>query len=251
MLRPSPVDLQRELRRMADSEAIVGAPLFLREIVVSSYSLGYRLATLEASLLLESPPISTEQLLHLDRRKEGFVATSLEALRADLPAACLFVHENTMGELGVRTLLRRYDVGGADAAAAGWNGDRYLVARCADELALLWLVRWDSDADAGEFARAYESVSSRIAADSGSTSGLTMQVHGREIVVASRPLLGMSDGARKARRAPVVNVVDAVRFYGLGAPAVDQASATVRQAGDDLLSFQPRPRRRSSISARR
>ena len=34
----------------------------------------------------------------------------------------------------------------------GWNGDRYLAARCGGRRELLWLTVWDSEADAAEFA---------------------------------------------------------------------------------------------------
>jgi hypothetical protein len=65
----------------------------------------------------------------------------------------------TMGEAMVDIWLTELgaDDGTAAAAAAGWGGDRLVVATGPDEAWVLgWRIAWDSAADADEFVVAYE-----------------------------------------------------------------------------------------------
>jgi hypothetical protein len=51
------------------------------------------------------------------------------------------------------------------ALAAGWDGDRYAVLERDDDLLLLLATTWDSEADAEEFAAAYDVLLDRKYAD--------------------------------------------------------------------------------------
>ncbi len=65
---------------------------------------------------------------------------------------------NTLGQLGVTALLKRYlPVPRAGEAAEGWGGDRYSVVGTTDGKHTLWIwvTDWDSAEDAGEFYAAY------------------------------------------------------------------------------------------------
>jgi hypothetical protein len=63
--------------------------------------------------------------------------------------------EDTMGELHLR-VLAGLALAPDDAArvAAGWGGDRLRAFARGDDLLLVWLIAWDSDGDAAEFAEA-------------------------------------------------------------------------------------------------
>jgi hypothetical protein len=98
------------------------------------------------------PPRSTEQVLHPEKY---FGAERDEPERIELPALDGALEgdwkelgRNVLGELQLSVLFDR-------GAAAGWDGDRYVVLEdAAGRVALAWLTAWDSTDDAGEFARA-------------------------------------------------------------------------------------------------
>jgi len=110
-------------------------------------------------------PESTEQLLHPEkfakREKPVYVpAPPIDALGPGFSA----VFNDVMGEQGTRIAFEDYahrDL--AVAAAAGWGGDRLVVARRERpeapghvEYALAWRLRFDMPADAREAARVLE-----------------------------------------------------------------------------------------------
>jgi hypothetical protein len=98
-----------------------------------------------------APPRSTEEILHPERYLSGgdpprrlSLAEVEQELRLD-DAGLELVYQDTLGELGVRSLV------GA-RAAAGWGGDRAgLWVRRRDEARLVvWVTVWDSPAEALE-----------------------------------------------------------------------------------------------------
>jgi hypothetical protein len=102
-------------------------------------------------------PFSTEQLLHLDKYdvREPPVAVP----EPPQPAAGWSKQDaDVLGEQGLRIVLEQWasDNDEAAQAAAGWGGDRYLVAQREGaqgrEQAVAWHVRFDSDAEAREAA---------------------------------------------------------------------------------------------------
>jgi hypothetical protein len=163
------------------SRALAQAPALIRLTLVLPYTAGYRLAYAEWRDLLEAPPASTEQLLHPERRREAFLAFDLAPLREALPEGCAAVFENGAGELGLSVLLR--DLGGAPDPAAweGWDGDRYLAARCGGERAFAWITAWDSEADAREFEAAYAGIAAAAAARAGLAAPASLRRLGREV----------------------------------------------------------------------
>jgi hypothetical protein len=94
-------------------------------------------------------PASTEQILHPARYFAADAPTPVRIrARAVLGAGWARAAAGTWGELQTRELL-----GGADAAAAGWGGDRYELWRSpagGDALIMRW--RWDTRRDEREFA---------------------------------------------------------------------------------------------------
>jgi hypothetical protein len=105
------------------------------------------------------PPLSTEQILHPERYLGESPDWPTRAL-LDRPETWLgdgwrVAGSETMGELGVALLLSESAPGvAAEAAAAGWDGDRLVVWRDGTRGAAAWVSTWDTEADAVEFAEA-------------------------------------------------------------------------------------------------
>ena len=110
-------------------------------------------------------PQSTEQLLHPEKlaTREPPIhvpAPSVDALGPDFKP----VFDDVMGEQGLRIAFEDYahrDL--AAPAAAGWGGDRLMVARREHpttpglaEYAIAWRIRFDTPADAKEAAKVFE-----------------------------------------------------------------------------------------------
>lgn len=100
---------------------------------------------------------TTEQVLHPDQF--GTDRTRLPApLRFDRqpPDPWSDVVQDGLGEFDIRLFLREFlrvrDT--ADRAAAGWDGDRYRLLDGPSGESLVWVSRWDTPADAAEFADA-------------------------------------------------------------------------------------------------
>jgi hypothetical protein len=155
------------------------APAYLRESLTFPYAEGYRFCVeigaadrsfraIDAAL--RAPPRSSEQILH-PAKFDGPERDDPERIAfPDLAAALgggARLTSNVLGEFGFRLLfadgdaptstrtearVRRKD---AERAAAGWDGDRYVVyARDGAEDALVLASTWDADADAAEAAAA-------------------------------------------------------------------------------------------------
>jgi hypothetical protein len=103
--------------------------------------------------LYESPPATTEQILHPEKYLAGELAVPVRAPEA--PPGWQTLRSGHVGELLVRAMLdvcneRRDSL----RAAMGWGGDAFTVVRQGEQGALLLVTAWDSEADAQEFERA-------------------------------------------------------------------------------------------------
>jgi len=111
--------------------------------------------------LYGNPPVSTEQILHPDAYPgDRPVPVALpNELAARMGAGWTTEQRDTLGELQLRVWL---EAGGgpawkptADAAAAGWGGDRVELLRApGGAWALVLKTVWDGAADAHEFTAA-------------------------------------------------------------------------------------------------
>ena len=112
--------------------------------------------------LYAAPPLSSEQLLHPEKFFEALdppTAIELPDLAASLGPEWSEIENDTLGELMVRVLLRRFlPEDDARRAAAGWDGDRFVAFRRGDEVAFLWVSVWDSSDDAEEFVDGFSEV---------------------------------------------------------------------------------------------
>jgi hypothetical protein len=108
--------------------------------------------------LFRHPPASTEQALH----PEKFLARQDPPIRIEAPAKLPPVLDggkllttDVLGELGWRIYFRTSRRPEADAAAAGWGGDRFWTWQIGGQPVVLTATRWDSDAEARQFFEVY------------------------------------------------------------------------------------------------
>jgi hypothetical protein len=104
------------------------------------------------------PPNSTEQILHVDAYfgREEPLDVELPDLRNALGAGWERTLEDTFGELQVQVFLQGVaPIDDANAAAAGWGGDRLETWEGpGDQWVAAWHTAWDSPDDAREFVTA-------------------------------------------------------------------------------------------------
>lgn len=217
---PEPEQLRREVEGGDPGAALERAPALLRFTLLVPYVEGYRLAYAEGRGLMDTPPASTEQALHPERRREPFLAIDLAPLHGALPRSCRVLAENGMGELGVSVLLR--DLGGdvAPEAWQGWHGDRYLAARCGDRRAFVWISHWDSEADAVEFETAYTGIAAAVAERAGLAAAPRVERRGAEVHVWTAELASLADLLESTPRRAEVASLDGLREHFAAGPRV-------------------------------
>jgi hypothetical protein len=160
-------------------EASESIPSFIMESMLGVYmkGMGFVFAIQEQGwsevekLYTEYPPQSTEQILHPEkwRAREGASDFEFPAL-AKVPALQDWEQLDTdvIGEFRWRVIFKEQGLRSeAETAAAGWDGDRYVIFKRKDSDATLMLLStsWDSAAQAEEFASAYGRLLARKYAD--------------------------------------------------------------------------------------
>jgi hypothetical protein len=94
-------------------------------------------------------PVSTEQILHPDRYREGDPPVSLAFVAGTDP-----IYQDGLGEFETRVLLT--ELSGSEsvgvAGALGWAGDRYAVLPAGKDHLLVWWTLWDSERAGERFA---------------------------------------------------------------------------------------------------
>jgi hypothetical protein len=102
----------------------------------------------------QSPPLSTEQVLHPEKyKKNPDPPTSVSLGTLDPGPGWKEVTRNVVGEMQMGVLLKGFQ---GKEAAAGWDGDQFAAFE-GDQgrLGLVWFSTWDSENDAKEFAKSY------------------------------------------------------------------------------------------------
>jgi hypothetical protein len=110
------------------------------------------------------PPASTEQVLHPEkyRDREAPQRIADPGLAARMGDGWRSVESSTVGEAMLAIWLEELGAAAADAdaAAAGWGGDRLSVARGPNgQWAMAWHIAWDAAAEVEDFDAAYAQVS--------------------------------------------------------------------------------------------
>jgi PKD repeat protein len=149
-----------------DGSAFEAAPQILQEQFLFPYTSG---ADFVAALWQEGgwdavnqaysdPPQSTEQILHPEKyfNRDEPQAVSMPDLASALGTGWTQLDSDIMGELGMKVYLEAFVDTEEAAAAAGWDGDRYVFLKDAEGKRVLALSSvWDSVWDASEFFNTY------------------------------------------------------------------------------------------------
>lgn len=160
---------------LGQSQALEQAPAWMQQSLLFPYlgGLGFIAAMRHQGAwdrlnqVYALPPESTEQILHPERYLEGDAPT-LVTLDADAVAAALDdggapwepSYDNVLGEFQLGLWLKHHlgDAGAvgkrAEAAAAGWDGDRLYAFERDGQVAVVLLSVWDSPEEAREFGDA-------------------------------------------------------------------------------------------------
>ena len=143
--------------------AMRDAPIWVREGMLAPYMYGARFmnrwmaSPLGDSLAFSrAMPVSTEQLLHFDRMRQGDEPVDLR-FTADSTGV---LAEDNLGELELHMLLAQLTGRRAlpeQPFPLGWGGDRYRLYRTDDGPALIWYVVWDEAVDRDRFHAAIAS----------------------------------------------------------------------------------------------
>ena len=219
--------VRQMIREMQGSMPVfASAPMILQETLIFPYLTGAEfMRRFKQDAKGQSPftrmPTSTEQLLHPDRYFDARDEPTAVVLPAPLVGTAAY--QNNLGEFETRILLFEYlkDQGSAVRAAAGWDGDRYMLIQTPRGDAIAWVTLWDTSVDAAEFfdlldvSMIKRHGSIRPGAASGTTR--TYGANGRRI------LLSISDiGGR-----PVVLYADAPA--GVSPRLLDLSKVTLRE----------------------
>jgi hypothetical protein len=143
---------------------------------------------------LRAPPATTEQLLHPDK----FAAREPAVAVAELPLAALgpgfrAVIDDVNGEQGLRIMLEQWAPRArAEEAAAGWGGDRYVVARREDgegkhAVAVGMRMVFDTPKDAGELAAVLTARFGASCRERPALGPLTFRWQGKEVALVAGP----------------------------------------------------------------
>jgi hypothetical protein len=153
--------VREEIRnRQGEMPVFATAPMVIQESLLFPYLSGAefvrRVKEKRGSVdLFRDIPRSTEQILH----PQLFLATTPDEPTTPVlpaPRGATKVYDNDMGEFGTRLVVFDYlrDPQTAQRAAAGWDGDRFMVVENGAERGFVWAIVWDSQIEAAEFSDA-------------------------------------------------------------------------------------------------
>jgi hypothetical protein len=143
---------------------------------------------------MRDPPRTTEQLLHPEKYASREPAIDVPALPVGaLGPGFRAVLADVVGEQGLLLMLEEW-TGHATAAkaAAGWGGDRYVIARRDDApdrhaIAVGWRIVMDTERDAGELATVLKDRLGTKCRERAAVGPLAWKKSGREVVIAAGP----------------------------------------------------------------
>lgn len=182
-------------------------------------------------------PETTEQLLHQDKYEAREPAIRVDpptfaALGAGFTAAI----DDVMGEQGLRLMFEEWTYGAtATEAAAGWGGDRYVVAR-RDEggqraVAIGWRTVLDTPKDAAEMAAILKQRFGGACRERKALGPIAWRRRGNDVVVAAGPFVREAHGTKGAGAcATATRWVDEMLKQAPKAPAKQASKAPAKRA---------------------
>jgi hypothetical protein len=203
----TPADLVQILVDASDpvaTAALNRAPAILRETTLFPYQAGLTFVMgliagggyTAVDAAFADPPDSTEQILHPEKytaREKPISISPSATLASRLGSGWHAAAQDTLGELNLRIWLGQGGVATANAAAAGWGGDRLvLLEGPAGQDVVVVETAWDSTADATEFAAA------------AGTAMTDLGLHGTVVHTAGSTRVSFVVGAAGAPLAPVL-----------------------------------------------
>jgi hypothetical protein len=190
--------IREEIRnRQSEMPVFATAPMVIQESLLFPYLSGAefvrRVKEKKGNTnLFTDIPRSTEQVLH---PALFLSATPDEPTTVTLPKprGATSVYENDMGEFGTRLTLYHFlnDPQTAARAAAGWDGDRFMVVEGSGGRGIVWALVWDSPIEAAEFSDAMSRVVRRrtsAAERSVPGGGATFATKGRTVSILPRSI---------------------------------------------------------------
>jgi hypothetical protein len=153
---------------------------------------------------LRTPPASTEQILHADKfaSHEPPIPVAVPTFAA-LGPGYRAVLDDVTGEQGLRLMLEEWTgEEPAERGAAGWGGDRYVVAQRDDAgaraVAVAWHVVMDTDADAAELADIFARRFGQKCRERPKLGPLAWRRRGRDLAFAAGPYVRRGREAKAA-----------------------------------------------------
>ncbi len=202
------------------SDVSAATPHVLQASLSAPYSDGFAFVQRERTTggwpavdaALRRPPLSTEQLLHADKyaSREPPLAVAVPTFAA-LGPGFVAALDDVNGEQGLRLMLEEWASGAvAERAAAGWGGDRYLVARRdgasgngAHTIAVVFHTVMDTPRDAEELAQVLDKRFGKACRERPLLGPLAWKRRGRDVVVAAGPYERQGTVTRAAGKCPV------------------------------------------------
>ncbi len=174
------------------------APPLIREQTLFPYTYGYRFAYHEGRLGLESPPASTEQIIHPEsQRRRDFQAINLAEFARSIEAeGCRVLDQDTMGELTLSLWLRTLDSTVPQDVWDGWDGDRWIAADCKTEREIAWVTSWDTEKDASEFEKAIIELAPTLQMRA-NLQTISTDRQGTEVIVTSKGLASTASNLKR------------------------------------------------------
>jgi hypothetical protein len=154
--------------RAASGPPFDQAPLIIREALLFPYEEGaafvqalYQRGGFKAiDEALREPPRTTEQIIHPEKYQLGELPrpAPLPDLADALGGSWRTLGRGVLGERDLRVLIEHFaNRPDAAVAAAGWDGDSYVVLEDEDDRLLVAIhTVWDTEQDAVEFYNAYD-----------------------------------------------------------------------------------------------
>lgn len=199
---PGGWDGVREMIRseQASMPKFAAAPTLLQETLLFPYIAGAEFVrqfkrVRPGEVPYAPAPASTEQILHPEKYLDSLPDLPTR-VTLGAPRGAELVHEDNLGEFETRLFLYEHikDIGGASAAAAGWDGDRYQLVQVGGGTGIVWLSVWDDAGEASEFRDRMERMVERRFATprgaGGAGSTRTWTVNGRTLQLEQRELGG-------------------------------------------------------------